>query len=313
MAGGRSFRAMRFALLLIPVILSMPPVMARDRVRVLAVLSTQAAPYRQHLERFQDGLSVEVESVTLPPEPEKLSRRLEKEPPDLILALGSSAAGFVSGLNLSTPLVFSMVYDPLGDGLPAGPNQCGLALQIPPEARLKALQALRPGVNKIRVGVLHNPQSDSRELEALKQILKKHNYPLVVKEVAGPDQLHESLQAILPQIDVLWILFEPSLIPDEDVLRDYVLRPAVDAKVAVIGLSDPHVQKGALMAVSVDFAREGEHAARLAERVLTGESPQKIGVEPPEYIIWSLNLNVAREIGWEVPPLVRKRFERVYQ
>jgi ABC-type uncharacterized transport system substrate-binding protein len=58
---------------------------------------------------------------------------------------------------------------------------------------------------------------------------------------------------------------------------------------------------------------EGDHAARLAKEVLEGKSPQEIGVQPPENLIWSLNLKVAREIGWEIPPLTRKRFERVYQ
>jgi ABC-type uncharacterized transport system substrate-binding protein len=175
------------------------------------------------------------------------------------------------------------------------------------------LEALRPGPNThLRFGALHDPKAGRRELDELERTLQSRNYSLVVKEVSASGQLDKSLEDMLGHIDVLWILFEPSLIPDEDVFRDHVLRPAVDAGVAVVGLSDPHVQKGALLAVSADFQREGEHAANLAQRVLAGESPQKIGVEPPEYVIWSLNLNVAREIGWEVPPLVRKRFERIY-
>jgi len=280
--------------------------------RIVALLSTDAAGYREHLERFQDRISAPVEAVVLPADREALAGRLQADPPDLILALGGSAAGWAAKLDPPLPVVFSMVYEPAAEGLPAGPRQCGLALKVSPATTLKALQALRPGERKLRLGALHDQKADGRELAELEGALQTAGYSLIVQEVPAAGQLGESLQSLLPRIDVLWILFEPSLIPGEEELRENVLRPSMDAKVAVIGLSDGHVQIGALMAVSVDFRREGEHAARLAERVLAGEAPAKIGIEPPENVIWSLNLNVAREIGWEVPPLARKRFERIY-
>jgi putative ABC transport system substrate-binding protein len=281
--------------------------------RITAILSTNAASYQEHLGRFQSHFPKEVKVVTLPRDTACLEKKLKQEPPGLIIALGGAAAIFATHIESPSPVLFTMVYNPEKHGLAAGPSLCGVSLKVSPKKVLKALEAVWPKVKpRIRVGALHMKGNESRELESLDHALKDRGHTLVLREVSSPEQIEDALKSMLPEVDVLWLLAEPELIPDEHYL-DLVLGQALDYKVAVLGLSDAHVQLGALLAVSVDYHMEGDHAARLAKEVLEGKSPQEIGVQPPENLIWSLNLKVAREIGWEIPPLTRKRFERVYQ
>jgi putative tryptophan/tyrosine transport system substrate-binding protein len=288
---------------------------AQDKPRIVALLSADRASYREHLAKFEERLSADVTTFILPADPAELTPKIEAASPALLLALGTPAAKYAASLGPTTPVVFAMIYDPAAAGLPSGPNQCGTRLRVPMEQAAEALAALRPGgKNKLTIGVLHDPVADASELDELRPAIAARGWPLVVEEAPSPDRLKPALAKLLPRIDVLWIVMEPSLIPlDQDALREKLLRPAMDAKVAVVGVSDWQVEKGALLAVSVDYAREGAHTAKLAARVLKGEAPAKIGVEGPENVDWSLNLKVAAELGWEVPPLTRKRFEKVHE
>lgn len=278
-------------------------------------MSSDRTSYREHLERFRERLPAEITVIALPLEDTELRAKVKDSSPELILALGPTAAKSAAKLGPDTPVVFAMVYDPEGDGLPSAPNQCGARLRVPMSDVAEALAVLRPaGKTKLRIGALHDPAAGRRELDDLEAALGTEHYQLIVAPVDSPDKFSAALAALLPKVDVLWVLMEPSLIPkDEDSLREKVLRPAMDAKVAVVGVTDWQVQKGALLAVSADYLQEGDHTARIAARVLKGDPPAKIGVEGPENVIWSLNLKVAAELGWEVPPLTRKRFERVVE
>jgi ABC-type uncharacterized transport system substrate-binding protein len=288
------------------------PATSGQRPRVTAILSTEAAPYREHMERFRSRFPGKVDTLVLPSDTTELIQSLRKDPPQLILALGSRSAQFAAGLDTKAPVLFSMVYDPEMTGIKAGPGVCGISLKVPHEAVLSALEAVAPlSKPRLRVGVLHLPEQGRKEVESLKWALKSRGHTLVVHELSSPEDLPRTLNILLPRIDVLWILAEPSLIPDEDYLQ-LVLSQALNYKVAVVGLSDAHVRLGALVSASVDYKSEADHAYRLAMEILEGKPTDKIGIQPPQNVIWSLNMKVANEIGWEVSFMTRKRFERVY-
>ncbi len=281
--------------------------------RVFAILSTNAAPYREHLQRFEARFPGKVESATLGADPEALAAKLLSDPPDLVLALGAGAARFAKDARLPTPMMFTMVYDPKKHGLAAGDSACGLALKVPPEKTLAALEALwsKDGP-AMRIGALHPQGQDRGEIDALRATLSKHGHRLIVREVASTDGLGSALDQLAPRVDALWLLMAPELVSGERSL-DTILAYALDHRLAVVGLSDAHVKLGALVAVSVDYQKEGEYAAVVAMEVVGGKSVGEVGVRAPRNVIWSFNRKVADEIEWEVPAMVRIKFERVYE
>ncbi len=281
--------------------------------RVFAILSSGAKPYQDHLERFKLRFSGSVDEAVLPNNAADLEKKLRRDPPDLVLALGPAAARFAKGTDLPAPVLFAMVYDPAKHGLAAGESICGIELKVSPEKTLEALETVLPsGAARTRVGALVREGSDPSEAEALRKALEAGGYPISIEGLSTPEELPRALENLLARIDALWLLMDPGLISERQYL-DLVLNESLDRKVAVIGLSDEHVRMGALLATSVDYYLEGDHSARLAREILEGADPRQIGVQPPENVIWSLNLRVAKEIGLNVPPLSRKRFEKVYQ
>jgi len=280
--------------------------------RVFAILSSNAAPYREHLDKFEASFNGRVKRVVLPEKTGRLTRKLTNDPPDLILALGGKAARYAADSGAPAPIMFTMVYDPDEYGLAGEPSLCGLTLKAPLETTMQALETVRPrNKPRLKVGVLHNPENGDDEIGPLRRLLSKRGHALTVKELSSPDELEDALGSLLPKVDALWLLAEPDLMPDASYIR-LALNRALDRKVAVIGVSDQHVRSGALLAVSVDYRMEGAHAAKIAERVLAGEEPEDIGILEPQNLIWSINLKVADEIGWKVSPMARKKFERVH-
>jgi putative ABC transport system substrate-binding protein len=280
--------------------------------RVIALLSSDSPPYREHLAGFKDHFPRGVEVWTLSGDTSALRRRLERQGPGLLLAVGGEAAVFIARGAFRFPAVYTMVYDPARHGLAAGPRACGAYLKVAPSKTLEALESVWPGGGrKIRFGALHLAGAPEDELDAVRAALLAHGHTLRVVEVSGPSQIGKGLKELDGAIDAYWLLAEPGLVPDQQYL-ELIFGTMMDRKVAVVGLSDAHVKLGALLSVSVDYRLEGAHAARLAEEALAGKPMQQIGLQGPENLIWSVNLDVAREIGWEIAPLTRKRFERVY-
>ena len=285
---------------------------APARPRVLALVSSSAPYYLEHLTAFERSFPGTVERLPVAAGESAVAERLAAGKPTLILAVGGSAAKLAEKISPRPPVLFTMIYDPAAYGLQAGPNRCGLGLEVDPGQRLQALQALKPGAAGLRIGVLHSPAADGRELARVDAAVRAAGYTLTVKEVGDPGALDASLRELLPKIDVLWLLAEPEVVPDEDALR-LLLRRALDRKVMVAGISEAHVRAGALFAVSADTRAEGVRAAGLAAEIIGGRSPETVGVLPPAHVVWSVNTKVAAELGLDLAPVpTLKRFQRVY-
>jgi ABC-type uncharacterized transport system substrate-binding protein len=280
--------------------------------RVTAILTSNAAPYREHLEGFVARFDGEVEVSVLDSDTSALAGSLAKNPPPLILAIGSSAAEFAARNSSRTPVLFTMVYYPERHDLVGRNNVAGISLRVPAEKTLEALEAVKPrSKEKLSVGVLISKGKGAEELASLKAALTKHGHTLIAREVESDKDVGRALNSLLAEVKVLWLVADPAVLPDPEFLKA-ILSKALDNNVAVVGLSDAHVRIGALVAVSVDYRLEGDVAARLAMQILSGREVSEIGVLPPQSLIWSLNTKVARELNWSVLRSTRKRFERVY-
>jgi ABC-type uncharacterized transport system substrate-binding protein len=279
--------------------------------RVTAILTSNAAPYREHLDGFVARFEGEVTVAVLDSDTSALAGSLAENPPDLIFAIGSSAAEFAARDRSRTPVLFTMVYYPERHDLVDRNNVAGISLRVPAEKTVEALEAVKPrSKDNLRVGVLHPKGKGALELASLRAALAKHGHTLTAREVESDKDVGQALNYLLAEVDVLWLVADPIVLPGPEFLKS-ILNRALDNNVAVVGLSDAHVRIGALVAVSVDYRLEGDVAARLAMQILSGETSE-IGVLPAQSLIWSLNTKVARELGWPVLRSTRKRFERVY-
>jgi len=285
---------------------------AEPEKRVLAILSSGDRPYSEHLEGFRTGFQGQVEVKLLDSNSTTIKQSLKDRPPDLILAIGSSAAEFAAKNSRGIPVLFTMVYYPERHGLVGKPNVAGISLRVPPEKTLEALETIKPvSLKTLRVGLLYSSGKDEKEIESIRAALSEKGHVLDARRVDSQKDVGRELNELLPEIDALWLVADPTVLPNPEFLKTILAR-ALDEKVAVIGLSDAHVRTGALLAVSVDWRLEGQAAAKAAGRILAGEDAGKIGVLPPQGLIWSLNRNVAQELDWPVTRVMSRQFEKVY-
>jgi len=281
--------------------------------RALALLTSDSAAYKKSLSGFKAKFSGEVEVAYLEEGETRLSRRIKAYSPDLIFAVGSSSAELAAKTPGEVPVVYSMVYYPERHGLIDKDHVCGVSLAVPFGETLKALEAVAPKKRKpLTIGVMYSSGQGSEEVSRLEDALSSKGHELIARKVSSDRQVRKALSSLLGEVDVLWLVMDLSVLGDESYFR-LMLKEALDRKVAVVGLSDSQVRKGALLSVSVDYRREGERAAGLAEKIVKGASPSDIGALAPENLVWSLNLKVAKELGWPVGTMTRKRFERVHQ
>ncbi|HUT55949.1 MAG TPA: ABC transporter substrate binding protein [bacterium] len=310
----RSLRARQFKglilLILTAAVLSFPgPIIPGPR-RALCILTSNAPPYRENLDGIKARFEGKIDVAVMDADTARLAASIASDPPGLIFAIGSSAAEFAA--RRGQAVLFSMVYYPERHGLTGRENVAGLSLRVPPGKVVEALEAVRPrGKEKLRVGVLYPAGRDDAELKAIIAALSRYGHVAVPRLVAAGQDPGPAFLALLQEIDALWLVADPAVLPGPDFLKS-MLNKALDKKVAVIGLSDAHVRTGALLAVSVDYRLEGETAARLGAEIIVGKSPSSIGILAPQNLAWSLNTKVAEEIGWQVPRPARQRFERVY-
>lgn len=240
------------------------------------------------------------------------ARSLKSDPPDLVFAIGSSAAEFAAGYGTKAPVLFTMVYYPKRHGLAGRDNVFGISLRVPPQKTLEALESVKPrSIKSLRVGVLYPKDRDKDELSAIKAAVGARGHIPIIREVVSSKDTGQALKSLLPGIDVLWLVADPIVLPDPEFMR-VILSEALDAGVAVVGLSDAHVEMGALVSVSVDYRLEGEAAARTASILISRSDVSGIGILPPQSLVWSLNQKVAGELGWPVTRMTRRKFERVH-
>ena len=259
--------------------------------RVVALRSKDMAAYNEALEGFRRAFSAKspgcaVETVTLPGNPEatgNLMDNISRNPPDLVLAVGGSAARQARESLRSVPVVFCMVMKSETD-LSYG----GVIVDLPIADYLSQIRRTIPAVKT--VGFIYNTSGSPaviREALALqgKGLLK--TFP-----ASSPTEVDKIMKDLRQQVDCLFLWPDPVLFPTNTL--GFFLHDAIQKGVPVVGVSPSFTKAGAIASFFPDFGNNGELAAQEALNVLEGQSVQRIPVLTPTKIKAGFNLPVAK-------------------
>ncbi|MFN8178622.1 MAG: ABC transporter substrate binding protein [bacterium] len=219
---------------------------------------------------------------------------LRGENPDVVVALGSSAALAVSEYLPTTPLVFGLVLQP--DAL-HGPHaaRVGFSLAVQPAARLAALT--RAFTSLKRVAVLCGPD-DGAEAEALRKAGESHGIRVDVLRADRADEISPALDGLDAASQVLLLTTDPVFLR-EDVGRAVVMR-AFERRVPVVSFSEKTVRLGALAALEIDYRAHGGEIARAALAVSSGREPG-YRLCASTQVRWVVNSQTAKSLGIRFP------------
>jgi len=222
---------------------------------------------------------------------------------DLIMTFTTPCLTAACGTVRLTPVVFTYVYDPLAAGAGTSftehnPNVTGVGSFPPVDETVEMIQRLVPGVHT--VGTLYNSsEANSRKVvEVARGAFAKRGLQLEEVTVTNSNEVFQAAQALAARgVQALWITGDNTAIQGFTA----IVKVANDAHLPIINNDPELVVQGALACVGIGFYRSGYAAARLAARVLRGDSPKDVPIENIAVKTVSLNLDAAHLLGMTIP------------
>lgn len=276
---------------------------------VVAVLSSDADPYRKSLAELTKGVAGEGHAVR----PVLLEQLVPADltDADCVVAVGTAAATAVHARrDLQAPLVYCMVTDSAGTGLDSSTPTSGVEAKVPLAIQLQLIAEALPRAR--RIGLLHADDDAGKALASAVRSALPEGWSMKAV-AASSDRLAEQIATVTTGVDLVWTSPDGALYTEATVRA--LLLNALRRRVPVFGFSLSFVRAGALLGVGIDPGAQGAQAAQLAKEALTlkaaNEAPKSIQV-PPVFQI-AVNLVVAEKLGIELPASLVERATHVFQ
>lgn len=272
--------------------------------RVVVARSSDLGPYVVLEKAFIGALGQPADSISLaaPDGKARLKAALDSGAA-LMLAIGPDAARAAGELKPSCPTVAALVPDTGKTGMDAGTPV--VPMFVPPARQLKAVRAALPAAKKL--GILFDPSVSRALVGECEGAARAAGLTLVKKEVTSRKDVAGAARELVGMVDAIWLIPDTTVISGESF--KFIMLTALGAKVPVVGFSEGMSKAGAVVSVEAEYAEMGVKAARVAQKLLSGQGGAP---EAPEGAIY-LNAKSAGLLGLSVSADVRAQATRVFE
>jgi len=313
---GRSLKKF-FIAALIASLFTFPAPAQNAKVTILIINSGNLEPFHLAIEGFKKGLQdahipATIQESNLAEGNEHVMSAAKQLSPDIIVAVGSSAARFSQQQFPGTPTVFTMVLYPALSDVNLSKQQgmlTGVAMDIPMEKQFHTIVQIVP--NARRIGVLFNPSETGKIVEQAKSACSQIGLTLLPFPVASAGDVPTAMNGIEKKVDVLWSVADATVFSGK--MPEFILEYTLQHNLPFMGISTSFVEAGALFSLAQDYSDIGQQTAELAIRILAGAKPGEIPVLSPRKVYLYLNLRAANEIGLKIPESVVQTATKVIQ
>jgi putative ABC transport system substrate-binding protein len=235
--------------------------------------------------------------------------------PDVIFASGIPAATPLLQATRTVPIVFAQVVDPVGAGLVAslalpGGNATGFSfIQYGTSGKwVELLKEIAPGVT--RVAVLRDAASSSGIgfLGAIQSVASSIGMELTPIGINDADEIERGVTAFARASNGGLIVTGNTLTM---IHRELIIALAARHRLPAIYGLRLFVNDGGLMSYGPDSIDPYRRAAGYVDRILKGEKPADLPVQAPTKYETVINLQTARALGLDVPPILLARADEV--
>ncbi len=236
--------------------------------------------------------------------------------PDVLVVYGAWA--LIGKLPATTPVVFTVVPDPVAIGLVAslarpGGNLTGFAdnhdALVP--KRLELLKEVVPGAS--RVAVLHYPNPMSLlQLKTAQAAAPRQGMTLVPVAIKGPQasELDSAFATMAKErVAALIVIAEPTLSANRRLIAEHAAKNRLPA----VGTVREWAQAGFLLSYGTNFHELWRRSALYADKILKGAKAGDLPVEQPTKFDLVVNLKTAKAIGLAVPRSLIARADQVIE
>ena len=238
--------------------------------------------------------------------------------PDLLVAAGPAPAVALKSATASIPIVFVVVFDPVGLGLvqslsrPGG-NITGLATYVPGEfvaKRIEILRELVPSASKI--AILVNPGNPMHRLvlaEEVPRTARNLGVALPIVEATTAEELDIAFASAAAQHADAVIVFGDTLTIFQ---APRVIALAAEHHLPAIYLFRQFAN-GGLIVYGPDIHDLYRRAGGYVDKILKGTKPSDLPVEQPTKFELVINMKTAKALGLTVPPSLLVRADEVIE
>jgi putative tryptophan/tyrosine transport system substrate-binding protein len=311
------------------------PIVARaqqpERMRRIGVLmnlaaddaegQTRVAAFVQQLQQlgWTDGGNVRIDYRWGAIDAERIRRDvadLVAVAPDVVLASFIQGVAELQQVTRTVPIVFVTVVDPVGGGLveslprPGG-NTTGFTLfEYGLSGKwLELLREIAPHVT--RTVVLRDPRaSGSGQLGAIQGAAPSFGMELRPIDMRDAGGIERAVAAFARDSNGGLIVTGSSLAIAH---RDLIITLAARHKLPAVYTHRIFVTGGGLISYGPDRVDQYRRAAWYVDRILKGEKPADLPVQAPTKYELAINLNTAKALGLEVPPMLLARADEVIE
>jgi ABC-type uncharacterized transport system substrate-binding protein len=265
--------------------------------RVTVVYTSEAEPYIQAL----DGLRGSLGNTTLatvdlrsPRAEAELTGALGSGSNRLIITIGKDALDRVSSLNVTAPLVATMIMRSEQDRVHK--ISSAVHLDIPVSDVLAELKPMFPHKTRVAIirSLLQPNQVDSTTVARGRQ----QGFTVRVIDSSNPEQLLRAIRSLNGQVDFVVCL------PDSSLYNSTTVKPLIlaslESRLLIVGFSASFVRAGAGVGVFAEFRDIAAQAGSLAQRQLVGELIH--AEKGPRKVVVAVNQRVIRLLGLEYEP-----------
>jgi putative ABC transport system substrate-binding protein len=236
----------------------------------------------------------------------------------VLIGLGGDASAVAAKQASSTiPIIFGIGGDPIKAGLvdsfnrPGG-NATGFTLwtsQLEPK-RVGLLHELVPGAPLI--GALLNPSrpSAAHELQEIEDATRTIGQKLFVANASNDAELNAAFMSLVQrQVGAMLVASDVFF----DTRRDRIIAFATQNRLPVIYHFREYAVSGGLISYGPRITDAYKQAGIYAGRILKGAMPADLPVVQPTRFELVLNLQTAKALGLEIPPMLLARADEVIE
>ncbi len=226
---------------------------------------------------------------------QKIVRKVRREKPDIVLAIGVLAATVVKEKIEDIPIVFCMVINYARFQL-TGPNITGISTEIDIEDQLIGFQSILGQFKNM--GVIYDPSKTGNIIATAENKIEDADMNLVKYEISSSKEVPEAMGNLIGRIDALWLLPDSTVVTKKSF--SLIKTSTLENKIPLLCTSDVFVKAGALAAVSLDHKAVGRQAAGLAGKILERQTPGSLGIVYPVHFKLTVSTNTAEKLGLEL-------------
>nr|WP_227514667.1 ABC transporter substrate-binding protein [Moraxella lacunata] len=268
-------------------------------------------------EGFKEGenLTVNLQSAQgNPATAGQIAKQFVADNPDAIVAIATPSAQAVVSATTTIPVVFSAVTEPVEaklvpklDG--SGTNVTGASDVLPLEPQIDLIKELIPSVKNI--GFVYSPGevNSTVTLRNLKAIAEPQGLTIVEAPAQKSSDIAMSAQSLVGKVDVIYTSTDNNVINAYEALA----KVAKEGKIPLVSSDPSVVERGASVALGVNYHGLGLETGKITARILKGEKAGDIAVYSASELDLMVSKKNASEQGLSVPQSILDKAKTVVE